>query len=75
MLWTHTLDSLQGRAVNPATNATWFNLVRETVTIHRIVPECSWGTDKIGFNPALVEKQRAIGHRSWKILYQQRNGV
>ncbi|KAI0039390.1 hypothetical protein FA95DRAFT_1027873 [Auriscalpium vulgare] len=73
--WTRSLDSIRGRAVNPTTNAAWFDLVNKTVAEYNIIPELTWGTDEAGFNPALADKQRAIGRSGRKVLYQQRNGI
>jgi hypothetical protein len=61
MSWSSGFESKWGHAVNPNTTAAWFALLQKTVTDYDIAPECTYGSDEIGCNPAEGRKEHVIG--------------
>lgn len=64
--WGQTLDMKRGRAVNPATNETYFKLLKETLGVQEdgsqtILPENIYGCDESGFMQGVAETGRVIG--------------
>lgn len=68
------LDSVRGRAVNPTTNAAWFQLLGETIKKYDIAPACVYGSDESGFQPGCGTSECVIGRRGKTVQHQQRDG-
>lgn len=74
--WSSKLEQLRGRAVNPATNDLWHDIVEGSLEEHPDVDEdCIWATDETGFHPSLGHRERVIGAAGSKLQYQQRGGT
>ncbi|KZT32305.1 DDE-domain-containing protein, partial [Sistotremastrum suecicum HHB10207 ss-3] len=64
--WGQTLDIKRGQAVNPATNETYFRLLKEVLGVKEdgsvtILPENIYGCDESGFMQGVAETERVIG--------------
>lgn len=75
--WSHSLDNARGRAVNPATNESWHNLLEEMLLTgddgKPIAQECLWAVDETGFQPAGGLRERVVGPKGVKTQYQQQD--
>lgn len=61
MYTSTSLDSVRGRAVNPATNAKYFELLGSQIEKLGIEADCMWAADESGFQPNTGSKERVIG--------------
>lgn len=73
--WSTTLDSKRGRAVNPHTKASWFQMLEDVVLQYKIVEETTYGTDEVGCNPSEGQKEWVMGGHKPGPQYQQRDGI
>ena len=85
MYWAKPLDNAQGRAVNPATNDAWFNILGATLhgennensnsaEVEPILEENTYGVDESGFQGAGGTTERVIGGKGKKVQHQQGDG-
>ena len=72
--WSWPLDSARGRAVNPATNEAWFDLLENTISANNIAKELHYGVDEMGVQPGGGLRERVIGGKGKKVQHQQRDG-
>lgn len=74
-----SLESIRGKAVNPFTNAAWFDLLREILDTDNdgnpIAMESIWAADEAGFQPITSTTERVIGAAGKRIQHKQRGGV
>ena len=74
MYWSSSLDSSRGRAVNPITNAEYFDLLKDTREKYNIPDELVYGADETGIQTGIGTTERVIGPVGSNIQYQQRSG-
>ncbi|EIW86302.1 DDE-domain-containing protein [Coniophora puteana RWD-64-598 SS2] len=68
------LETVCGQAVNLTTHAVWMELLGNTIREHNITKKLIYGSDKVGFNPALSGCACAIGICGAGGVYQQQAG-
>ena len=71
MAWSAPLETKHGHAVNPMITKAWFELLCETVEKNEVEEELTYGSDKIGTNPAGGQKEHVMGKRKPRPQYQQ----
>lgn len=71
MSWSTPLESKRGQAVNQHTADAWFSLLQETVMKYKIEEELTYGTGKMGCNPAKGRDKRVMGGKKAGPQYQQ----
>ncbi|KAJ7196557.1 hypothetical protein GGX14DRAFT_335731, partial [Mycena pura] len=69
--WSSSLDNKRGRAVNPFTNAAYFDLLEEVLAGKR---DYEFDQTFAVFFPAGGVRQRVIGRRGKQIQHQQSDG-
>lgn len=74
MSYARPLEAKRGRAVNPATNAAWFDLLGETQKKYNLKPQTTWATDESGTQSGAGIRERVMGSRKRTPQYQQRDG-
>ncbi|KZP13127.1 DDE-domain-containing protein, partial [Athelia psychrophila] len=74
MSFSRPLESKRGRAVNPATNKAWFDLLGDTQQKYGLQPETTWAADESGFQASSGQRERVMGARKKEPQYQQRDG-
>jgi hypothetical protein len=68
--WSSLLDTAHGCAVNPNTNAKWYNLLGNTIKEKGIEHDCIWAADKSRFQPGKGLKECVIDPTAQKNQYQ-----
>jgi len=73
------LKDVRGRAVNPATNKAWFELLGEVLEKgddgQPIAQECCYGVDEAGFQPEIGgSSNKAIGGKGKRVQHEQQGG-
>jgi hypothetical protein len=72
--WSTPLESKRAQAVNPNTNAAWWELLGNTLEEHNIEVENIYGVDEVGCQPYGADRERVIGGKRAGPHYQQRTG-
>jgi hypothetical protein len=72
--WSSSLDTAHSHAVNPNTNAKWYNLLGNTIEEKGIEHDCIWAADESRFQPGKGLKEHVIGPAAQKNQYQQCDG-
>lgn len=72
--WSHPLETKRGRAVNPNTNAAYFDLLADVKHKFDIEVDCTYGVDEVGCQASGGENERVIGGRNPGPQYQVRDG-
>jgi hypothetical protein len=66
------LDSKRARAVNPNTDAAWFEMLGKILHKYKIDNDCLYGCDETGFQIGMVHRQYVIGGAGKKQQYKQK---
>lgn len=66
------LDSKRARAVNLNTNATWFEMLGQTLRKYTTDNDCLYGCDETGFQIGTAHRQYATGGAGKKQQYKQK---
>ena len=74
MCWSHPLESAHGNAVNPFTDAAWFDLLLKIFTELEVEEDCIWAADETGFQPGNGYRERVIGSAGTWHQHQQKGG-
>ena len=72
--WSVSLDSIRAKTLTPAVARHYYDLLKETLEKHNILPHNIYGFDETGFNLGCGNKTRVIGPAKAKSVKRQRNG-
>ena len=72
--WSTSLDTVRARALNPTIIEDYFQKVGETISTHKIDPDCLWSMDETSIAFGRACKTRVIGQAGNRVQLSQRDG-
>ena len=72
--WSTSLDTVRARALNPTIIEDYFRKVEETISKHKINPDCLWSMDETSIAFGRACKTRVIGQAGNRVQLSQRDG-
>lgn len=73
-VWSSPLESACEQAINEHTNRALFNLLGNTIQLHKIEQNCVWAANETGFHPSGGQSQCVIGAAQKQVQHQQCGG-